>query len=86
MAGLLSGLDILLGATMDAILARLHLEPKLAAAITHHDGPTGVLLAAVLAFEQGDYTGLLALDIHAAEANAAYLEAIRWSENVRAQW
>lgn len=86
MAGLLSGLDVLLDTPMPRILERLPLEPRLAAAITEHSGPEGELLDAAIAYEHGDCSPLAALDLPAPQTNAAYVDAVRWGEGIRALW
>lgn len=53
--GLFSVADALLGAPMDEVLATLPFSLEIEAALLHHEGPKGQLLAAVLDYERGAF-------------------------------
>ena len=53
--GLFSVVDALLGKPMQALLDELPFDSRIRHALLDHDGPEGRLLAAVLAYERGDF-------------------------------
>ena len=53
--GLFSVVDALLGKPMQALLDELPFDSRITHALLDHDGPEGRLLAAVLAYERGDF-------------------------------
>ncbi len=78
-AGLVSRLDVVLGLPAEVVLERLALSAELRAAVVEHQGPTGSLLAAVEAYEDGVH----GLDGHEDEScrrlAQAHLEAMAWA-------
>jgi EAL and modified HD-GYP domain-containing signal transduction protein len=75
-AGLFSILDALLGTPMPELLAGLPFDARVPDAILDHSGPEGPLLAAVLAYERGDFDAVPDL----AAVAAAYRDALDWVE------
>ena len=76
-AGLFSVLDALLGAPMPELLAGLPFDARMSGVILDHAGPEGELLAAVLAYERGDFDAVRDLPAVA----AAYRDALDWVEH-----
>jgi EAL and modified HD-GYP domain-containing signal transduction protein len=79
-AGLFSVLDALLGRPMRELIADLCLDDRLASAITDHRGPEGRLLAAVLAYERGDFAACAQRDIRLVNVANAYWQAATWAD------
>lgn len=86
MVGLLSGLDALLDAPLRKILEQLPVNRVISAALLDGTGVEGRVLNAVKELELGRITAIRELGISAAEINQAYLEAIRWVEQIRSVW
>lgn len=80
-AGLFSILDVLLGRPMDELLSDLPLEQRLVTAITEHRGPEGRLLAAVLAYERGDFQACTQQGIRLLTIANAYRDALHWADD-----
>ena len=53
MVGLLSSLDLLFNEPLPALVQKMALEPDIKAALLHHHGPLGQILATTLAYEDG---------------------------------
>ena len=79
-AGLFSVLDALLGRPMPELIADLCLDDRLATAITDHRGPEGRLLAAVLAYERGDFAACAQRDVRLVNVANAYWHAAEWAD------
>jgi c-di-GMP phosphodiesterase len=79
-AGLFSVLDALLGRPMRKLIADLCLDDRLATAITDHRGPEGRLLAAVLAYERGDFAACAQNDVRLVNVANAYWHAAEWAD------
>ncbi len=79
-AGLFSVLDALLGRPMRELIADLCLDDRLATAITDHRGPEGRLLAAVLAYERGDFAACEQHGVRLGNAANAYRHAAEWAD------
>jgi c-di-GMP phosphodiesterase len=79
-AGLFSVLDALLGRPMRELIAELCLDDRLATAITDHQGPEGRLLAAVLAYECGDFTACAHHGVELVNVANAYTQATEWAD------
>lgn len=81
MAGLLSHLDALLGLPREEALRSLSLSPAVRDAVLSRSGPVGRALAAVEAWERGDWDAVTAAGYDdLAKVRAAYLDAVSWSE------
>jgi EAL and modified HD-GYP domain-containing signal transduction protein len=79
-AGLFSVLDSLLGRPMRELIADLCLDDRLATAITDHRGPEGRLLAAVVAYERGDFAACAQPDVQLVNLANAYHQAAWWAD------
>jgi c-di-GMP phosphodiesterase len=79
-AGLFSVLDALLGRPMRELIADLCLDDRLAGAITDHRGPEGQVLAAVLAYERGDFAACAQRGVRLLNAADAYWYAAEWAD------
>lgn len=79
-AGLFSVLDALLDRPMRELIADLCLDDRLATAITEHRGPEGRLLAAVLAYERGDFAACAQRDVRLVNVANAYWHAAEWAD------
>ena len=81
MAGLLSHLDALLGMSREESLRGLPLAPAVRAAVLERAGPAGRALAAIEAWERGDWDVVSAAGYDdLAKVRAAYLDAVAWGE------
>lgn len=76
MVGLLSVLDLVAQAPMPEVLAALPLEEDINAALLHHGGALGRILACTLAYEQCDWATLKELGLDAEQVNEAYMAAL----------
>jgi EAL and modified HD-GYP domain-containing signal transduction protein len=79
-AGLFSVLDAILDRPIRELIADLCLEDRLATAITDHRGPEGQLLAAVLAYERGDFAACAQRDVRLVNVANAYRHAAEWAD------
>ena len=79
-AGLFSVLDALLGRPMRELIADLRVDGRLASAITDHRGPEGRLLAAVLAYERGDFAACAQAGGRLVTVANAYWHAAEWAD------
>ena len=79
-AGLFSVLDALLGRPMRELIADLCLDDRLATAITDHRGPEGRLLAAVLAYERGDFAACAQPGVRLVNVANVYWHAAEWAD------
>ena len=78
-AGILSMADVLVGVSLDAIMAELSVRSEVKEAVLHHTGPVGGALAGVIAFERGDFNAPALAPIlpHCA---VAYRQALSWAQ------
>jgi c-di-GMP phosphodiesterase len=83
-AGLFSVVDALLGRPIRELVTELRLDPRLATAIVDHRGPEGGLLAAVLAYERGDFAALADYGVHLRTVAGAYWHAAEWADDATA--
>jgi EAL and modified HD-GYP domain-containing signal transduction protein len=83
--GLFSVVDALLGKPMQALLDELPFDGRITHALLDHDGPEGRLLAAVLAYERGDFNDVPRYGVGLPVLAAAYREAIDWADGVALQ-
>lgn len=82
--GLLSVADALLDCPMADVLASLPFSDDVCEALLHHAGPKGELLAAVIAYENGEFPPMPAFhDRHGASLAVAYREALQWADAAR---
>ncbi len=80
--GLFSVADALMERPMEDVLAELPFDDEVRAALLRHEGPKGALLAAVLAYERGEFPELPTE--HAGDRKsiaAAYREALEWADS-----
>jgi len=87
MVGMLSLLDVLLGESLDVILARLNLNEEVQLALTHYVGKLGSLLSHCKMLESVDInavheTLILHPTLTIEELNRAQLEAMGWANNI----
>ena len=83
--GLFSVVDALLGKPMQALLDELPFDSRITHALLDHDGPEGRLLAAVLAYERGDFNDVARYGVGLPALAGAYREAIDWADGVALQ-
>jgi EAL and modified HD-GYP domain-containing signal transduction protein len=83
--GLFSVVDALLGKPMQALLDELPFDSRITHALLDHDGPEGRLLAAVLAYERGDFNDVPRFGVGLPALAGAYREALAFSESVEVQ-
>jgi EAL and modified HD-GYP domain-containing signal transduction protein len=79
--GLFSVVDALLGTPMGELLEDLPFDARTRDALLHQDGPEGVLLDAVLAYENGHFETCARAGIALADFGRAYREAVAWTED-----
>jgi EAL and modified HD-GYP domain-containing signal transduction protein len=78
--GLFSVADALLSAPMDEVLKSLPFTDEIQAALLRRDGPKGELLAAVCAYERGEFPTLAAADPATPSLAGAYRAALEWAD------
>jgi EAL and modified HD-GYP domain-containing signal transduction protein len=78
--GLFSVSDALLGMEMADVLEELPFSPEVQAALLRHEGPLGRLLAAVLAYERGEFPELPEIASGGAALAGAYRDAVQWAD------
>jgi EAL and modified HD-GYP domain-containing signal transduction protein len=78
--GLFSVADALLDAPMTEVLDSLPFTDEIQQALLRHDGPKGELLAAVLAYERGDFE-TLSTDRTDVSLAGAYRAALEWADD-----
>ncbi|MGZ4202412.1 MAG: EAL and HDOD domain-containing protein [Thermoleophilaceae bacterium] len=77
--GMFSVIDALLDSPMDIVLASLPLSDEIKVALSHHQGPKGVVLQAVLNYERARFDDLKALAPPGMTAQDIYQWAISWA-------
>jgi EAL and modified HD-GYP domain-containing signal transduction protein len=82
-AGLLSALDVLLDRSLDEALEPLPLAGDIRAALLGHEGPIGVVLAAALAYQRGDWDAVTSTGIDPGVLRDAYWRAAPYAEELR---
>jgi EAL and modified HD-GYP domain-containing signal transduction protein len=84
-AGLVSALDLLLGAPLPEVVEQLSITDELASALLDHTGPLGSILGDVLSWEMAGQDGTQ-LDIHCGltpeVVEKSYVEALAWGNEV----
>ena len=79
MTGMLSTLDVLLGADLATVVSTLPLEPEVAAALLERAGPLGQVLETVIDYEGGRLVDRgVSLDV----VRRGYLSATAWADSV----
>jgi EAL and modified HD-GYP domain-containing signal transduction protein len=78
--GLFSVADALLSAPMDEVLKSLPFTEEIQTALLRRDGPKGELLAAVCAYERGEFPTLAAADPATPSLAGAYRAALEWAD------
>jgi c-di-GMP phosphodiesterase len=78
-AGMFSVVDALLDSPMDVVLASLPLSDEVKEALHRHQGPKGVVLKAVVGYEQARFEDLKALTPPGVSAQEIYTESIAWA-------
>lgn len=81
-AGLVSALDLLLGAPLYEVVEQLSITNELSSAILDHTGPLGSILADVLAWELGAKDLALRSGLDASLVEKSYIEALAWGNEV----
>jgi EAL and modified HD-GYP domain-containing signal transduction protein len=79
LAGLFSVLDALTDRPLEQIVDELPLSEDVTVALLHREGPTGEVLARVLAYEQGRFEEAVAPPFDARTLSDAYVDAVTWS-------
>ena len=82
-AGLFSTLDALLDRPMAEALEQLPLSTELEAALLRHEGSVGQVLAAIKAYERGDWDGATRGGLAPEHLGQAYQEAVAGAEHAR---
>jgi c-di-GMP phosphodiesterase len=83
--GLFSVVDALLGKPMQALLDELPFDSRIRTALLDHGGPEGRLLAAVLAYERGDFNDVARFGVGLPALAGAYRQAIDWADGAAVQ-
>jgi c-di-GMP phosphodiesterase len=78
--GLFSVADGLMDMTMDEVLESLPFGDEIRAALLRHEGPKGELLAAVLAYERGEFPSPPAVSSGDVSLAGAYRAALEWAD------
>jgi EAL and modified HD-GYP domain-containing signal transduction protein len=80
--GLLSTLEAFLDCSMEKAMEQIPLSDEMRNALLHKKGPKGRLLAAVIAYEQGDWDALIQMRIDPEKIAKAYLDSVAWGEEL----
>jgi EAL and modified HD-GYP domain-containing signal transduction protein len=81
--GLFSVIDALIDAPMRELLDELPLTDVINDALLTHRGPMGELLAAIIAYESGDFDKLYALVPEGTKPATYYRQALEWAAETR---
>ena len=79
--GMFSVVDALLDSPMDVVLSSLPLSDEVRDALHYQQGPKGVVLKAVLAYEQAHFEDLKALAPPGISAQEIYTDSIAWARD-----
>ena len=80
--GLFSTLEAFLDCPMEKALENLPLSDEISNALLHQKGDNGRLLAAVIAYERGDWNALMRMRVDPEKVAKAYLDAVSWGEDL----
>lgn len=80
LVGLFSTLDAMMDLSMEKVLANIPLSDELVAALLTRQGKLGLILDAVISYEQGNWEPAGKLNLLPEKVNDIYLESIRWAE------
>ena len=80
--GLFSTLEAFLDCSMEKALEQIPLSDEIRTALLHKKGPKGRMLAAVIAYEQGDWDALIQMRIDPEKIAKAYLDSVAWGEEL----
>lgn len=83
--GLFSLLDALLDQPQEKLVSHLPLAEEVSQALVARSGELGKLLSNVIVYEHGDWAALEGAASQRAYLGEAYLEAVAWASEVRAQ-
>ena len=83
--GLFSVVDALLGVPLAHVLNDLPFDERTNRALRKHEGPEGRLLAGVIAYESGDFSGCEQAGVSLIDIALAYSEALDWTDGALAQ-
>ena len=67
---------------MEKALEQIPLSDEIKNALLHRKGAKGRMLAAVIAYEKGDWTALKQMHIAPEKIAKAYLDAVAWGEEL----
>ena len=82
LVGLFSTLDAMMDTSMEEVLADVPVSEGVRQALTRREGPLGRLLAAVTAYERGDWAALIEDDWDLELLSDTYLQALAWAEDL----
>ncbi|WP_198245020.1 EAL and HDOD domain-containing protein [methane-oxidizing endosymbiont of Gigantopelta aegis] len=82
MIGMFSGLDSLMDAPLDEIIAQLPLEKNISDAILHHSGTAGQVLALVLDYEKWENSLTEVQSSLPPNMSQLYLQSIEWTNQL----
>jgi len=85
-AGLFSGLDALMDATMSDVIADLPLSDEIKNALLHHQGPMGEAIRCALSCEQAESDATAFPGLSSEQIRASYMEAIQWASRIGADF
>lgn len=80
--GLFSGLDLLLGLSVDQVLDRIPVSDEIAEALRSRGGRLGRILSIVTAYERHDLSALAKADIEPGTVVIAYRHALNWAGRI----
>jgi EAL and modified HD-GYP domain-containing signal transduction protein len=80
--GLFSILEAFLDCSMEKAIEHLPLSDEVRNALLHKKGPKGRMLAAVIAYERGDWDALIQMRIDPEKIAKAYLDSVAWGEEL----
>jgi len=80
--GLLSAIDVLMDAPMDQLINPLPLTQEVKSALLDFEGTGGAILRSAMALEQGMLNEIVFTQLTMDQLNEAYLEALRWADEI----